>query len=458
MNHTTRTRATRPTTPLVLAMLSAALLGALATPARAISPFGSAAIQVKQVFCDMGAIKGDFSAAQTRYSSSGQCVELESPQKPNDRSRNISEFPRVNESVEIFRASWTAQGSYDPVTKETWERLTMPAPNVDQKTPAGRPYGNYETRMICATDPWLTGIGVNCTGKTVNATGNLGDAEALLRQLNRPATTPNKEAQRLALVDARNRYVSMHSSTTASGKGAKVAFLFAPTIIEPRDGSTHPPQTPLRIRVAAATNAKDSAYELEIQVKANFDWRAMTTVPAAAAEVKSVQGYRGWGAHAPGTGPQMMAIAGAYRVRARATAPSRSEPSDWVEFKIDGKPGVTIPDLARSTTVDKVSAAPESAGIAGAGAALRNNPSRGSARPASPTAAGLASPVELLKNKTDAVLLNPQPLPPKSAAAISLNAPASPLAPAKTRADPVLLNPQPLPPSAFPAQAPSALH
>jgi len=146
-----RARATRH--PHVRAALSALALAAVAPCVHAMTPFGTADSQVKQVFCDMSAIKGQFNETESRYTSSGVCVELDSPQS---NAKGTSEFPDINRSTEVFRAAWTAQGSYNPLTKETWEKLTMPAPNIDQATPVGRPYGNYETRMICATDPWLS--------------------------------------------------------------------------------------------------------------------------------------------------------------------------------------------------------------------------------------------------------------------------------------------------------------
>ena len=432
MNCTSQTRAARAVTFHLLATLCVPLAGVIAQPAFALGSFGAAGPLDKQVFCSIAAIKGSFSGTESRYNASGDCAELQAP--PTTSGKVTSEFVGAQGSTEIFHAVWTAQGSYNPVTKETWEKVTMPAPTIDQKTPVGRPYGNYETRMICATDPWLTGTGVNCTGKTVSATGNLGDTEPLLRQINRPVTTPNKAPQLQALVAAHDRYVNTHSvtSTTATGKGHALAQLFVPTIIEPKAGSTHPPQTPLRIRVAAAQNTKDTAYELEIQVQANFDWRVMSSIPTSAAAAQSASGYQGWGGHVVGTGPQMMAIAGAYRVRARATAPTRSEPSDWVEFKIDGQPGVSIQDAARSTG-EKVGSAPPAFRALNAGTTAGTTELLHAATPYGAAVAPKAANPNLLKLQT------------------------SPLNTAKSKVDAVLLNPQPLPPSALPTRAPSTL-
>lgn len=412
---------------IVFAALAGLTLSALSPPARAMPPFGVADSRVRQVFCDMSAVGGKFSAKDAQYTASGACVGLESPQKGDNANTNTSEFPRVNESKEIFRANWTARGSYNPLTKEVFEKLTMPAPNVDEKTPVGRPYGNYESRMICATDPWLTGTGVSCTGKTVVATGNLGEAEAALRRLNRPVTAPSKAPQLQALNTAHDRYVKAHdvtSTTATTSKSGVLAQMFAPSMVEPRAGSTHPPQTAMRIRVAPAEGAKDTAYELEIQVKANFDWRVLTTIPVNAQAAQSALGYKGWGGHLAGTGPQMTAIVGEYRIRALATSPRRSAPGEWVEFKIDGKPGVGIDELARSK-VDKVGSVPAALkpGIA-ATEASRSTTSRSGAlsagtvqekRPVSPLLVPADSSLSAAKNKANAVSLNPQPLPPAAA-------------------------------------------
>ena len=314
---------------IALAALVALTLVALTSPAHAMPPFGTADSRVRQVFCEISTVSGKFSSKDSQYSASGACVGLESPQKGTESNTNTSEFPRVNESKEIFRATWTSKGSYNALTKEVVEKVTMPAPNIDEKTPVGRPYGNYESRMICATDPWLTGIGVNCTGKTVVATGNLGEAEAALRRLNRPVTTPNKAPLLQALNTSHDRYVKAHdftSTTATTSRSSVIAQMFAPSMLEPRAGSTHPPQTAMRIRVVPAKEAKDTAYELEIQVKANFDWRVLTTIPVNGQAAQSALGYKGWGGHLAGTGPQMTAVVGEYRIRARATAPRRSEP------------------------------------------------------------------------------------------------------------------------------------
>jgi hypothetical protein len=333
--------------------ISAGVVLALAATAPAVraTPFTSADYRVKQVFCDMAAIKGQLASQESRYASNGSCIGLESPKKPDDKSTNTSEFPRLNESTEIFRANWTAQGSYNPLTKETWESVTMPAPATNEKSALGRPYGNYESRMICATDPWLTGLGVNCTGKTVKAAGNLGDAEAMLRQLNRPVTTPTKLAQLQALVASHDRDARLQTPVTKTATPADtraIAIAPKPSIVEPREGGTYPPQTPLRVRIVPAKDAKDTAYRIEIQAKVNFDWRDVITVATPAGVAQSPQGYRGWGGiQASGARGEMTATVGEYRLRARGSAPQPGQPGDWVEFRIDGQPGPQVDVMNR---------------------------------------------------------------------------------------------------------------
>jgi hypothetical protein len=440
MKHTTPARISRANVPLAIAALAAVMLWAIAQSARAITPFGTE-VQVKQIFCDLATVRGTFTFTGATYRASGTCVQLESPQRGG---KGISEFPRVNESKEIFRAAWTAQGSYDPVTKETLETVTMPAPTIDQKTPVGRPYGSYETRMICATDPWLTGLGVKCTGRTVKATGNLGDMETLLGQMNQPLTTPSKQPLLQALNASHERYLSMHT-VTSTARGGAAAAIFAPTIIEPTPGSMHRPQTAMSIRVAAARNAKDTHYILEIQQtstpqnvgQANAEWHKLTDIPVTAAVAQSGLGYRGWGAHVDGTGPQMTASLGTYRVRALATAPRRSEPGEWVEFKIDGQPGVTKDDLARSKP-GATDGARSAFGIGPKAAATEAPRTQVHGTPLGPGSAPVARP---------------------AASQWATQAPA-PLAPAANKANAFSLNPQPPPvnpPTVLPTQAPSAL-
>src|SRR5437867_1231855 len=190
---------------------------------------------------------------------------------------------------------------------------------------------------------------------------------------------------------------------------------FSPRVLEPAPGSVHRPQTVMAIRVAPGKSAKDTAYELESQVKANFDWRVLTNIPVSAAVAQSSAGYKGWGAHADGTGAQMTAVVGVYRVRAKATAPAPSAPGEWVEFKIDGQPGISIQDAARSP-VEKVGgfpAARKAAGVADVTEAPRLNSRSAAAsagmattpRPMSPLSTAVRSPADTSKNKTDAVLL-----------------------------------------------------
>lgn len=437
MNRTSLSSAEQAQFSFAISVSFALALSATAPPARAHGDFTEGDRSVRQVFCDMSAISGQLTSQESRYAGSGSCVRLESPQKPDDKRTKTSEFPRLNESREIFRADWTSQGSYNPVTKETWEKVTMPAPATDQTVAAGRPYGNYETRMICATDPWLTGIGVNCTGKTVNATGNLGDAEAMLRLFNRPVTTPNKPAQLQALVASHDRDAKLQTRVskveTNDNKAAAVAIAPRPNIVEPREGATYPPQTPLRVRIVPAKDAKDTAYRIEIQAKVNFAWVDVITVATAASIAQSPQGYRGWGGiQPPGTRGEMTATVGDYRLRARGTAPQPGQPGDWVEFRIDGKPGPQI------DAMNPAKPAPQDA----AGGAAKSLASRTGGQQGISNAFTNA-PASAVQNKATAVTLNPQPLPPKTAPAALT---ATPLASARNKAASVLPNPQPLPP------------
>jgi hypothetical protein len=442
MNTTFSPRAARAINLFAISAGLVLILGTVAPAANAGSPFSVGESNVAQVLCDLSAIKGQLTTTESRYTGTGTCIELLSPQKTDDKATRTSEFPRVNESTQLFSANWTSQSTYNPVTKETWEKITMPAPATDQKSPVGRPYGNYETRMICATDPWLTGIGVNCTGKTVKATGNLGDAEAMLRMLNRPLTTPSKPAQLQALLAAHDRDARLQTPVTkaaeTNSQASTIAIAPKPTIVEPRDGATYPPQTPLRVRIVPAKDAKDTAYRIEIQAKVNFDWRDVITVATTAGVAQSPQGYRGWGGvQAAGARGEMTATTGAYRMRARATAPQAGQPGDWVEFKIDGQPGKQVDPM------DQAKRAPPDAG----GGAAQSAASLLGGKPSTANALGTA-PAVAVKNPANAASLNPQPLPPKtSPGALTLN--PQTLAP-NSLSGAASLNPQPLPPKTAP--------
>jgi hypothetical protein len=351
------------------ALLLAVVLAALAPRADAVSikPYGTAPT-ARELYCQMTAINGQFKPAESLYSASGDCVGLDSP---IPQGRGVSEFPDTNVAITQYQVSWTAQAGYNPSTQLAWEKIVLAPPPSGQPIPPGRPQGSYEAMMNCSADPWLAGSSASCGAKRMNLPGELGDYGPALRNSNGPVTMPRKPAQLQALNAAHDHYVTTHtfmSTAESASKGSVIATIFAPTVIEPKPGSTHRPQVPMSICVAAAQNAKDTAYDLEIQVRVNFDWRVVTHIPVAAAVAQSRAGYRGWGGLVDGTGPEMTASVGVYRVRATPTAPSRSAPSDWVEFKVEGPTGITILDAARST-VDQpggASTVMKAAGLAGA--------------------------------------------------------------------------------------------
>lgn len=237
-----------------------------------------------------------------------------------------------------------------------------------------------------------------------------------------------------------------------------------PRVLAPSPGSAYRAQTAVTIRVAPGKAAKDASYELEIQRNLGA-WRALVNIPVNAAAAQAGLGYTGWGAPVNGADPQMTASVGSYRVRARATAPSPSVPSEWVEFKIVRGLGDTQDAVARN----KPGAAEGARTALGlpTKAAITQAPraqAHGAPLPAGtvpiarpvppqlnvPTTASLSATA----NKGDAVALNPQPLPPKA------DAMHSPVARAVSKANAVSLNPQPPPPASpvvLPNQAPSAL-
>ncbi len=119
------------------------------------------------------------------------------------------------------------------------------------------------------------------------------------------------------------------------------AVIGAPSIVEPRAGSTHAPQTAMKIRVAPPGGSAVTSYELQFQRRNPAGaWVFVTSVPVGAAAIEGV-GYTGWGGHAPGTPGQMTAVAGEWRVRARAMVPVQAEPGAWIAFAVAGAPGAS---------------------------------------------------------------------------------------------------------------------
>jgi len=135
-----------------------------------------------------------------------------------------------------------------------------------------------------------------------------------------------------------------------------------PTIVEPQKGGAYAPQTPLRIRLAAAKGARDTAYRIEIQREkithspgsSGFDieWSHVATINTDANVAQSAAGLLEWGG--PGR-KDMTATGGIYSVRATAMAPQAGAPTEWVQFKINGPAG-------RDDAMNQAKAMPQGAG------------------------------------------------------------------------------------------------
>ena len=176
--------------------IAAAIASVVSIDAQATSDF-SGQWTARRVHCDMAEIQGDFLAQESRYVSRGMCLELQALQTVPDEHTKSSEFADFTRSEDLFRAERTAQGGYNPSTKQAWEKITLPAPTLDRPAPAGRPYGRFESKMFCSEDPWIAFGSARCTAITSTATGSLGDLERPLRQNSRPFTSFMKLAQRI---------------------------------------------------------------------------------------------------------------------------------------------------------------------------------------------------------------------------------------------------------------------
>ena len=321
--------------------------------AQASTPFRPTDRAAPMVLCDMPEIKGSFSAQDARYASRGTCVAMTGNKGAN--APGYSQFDDYSSGKELFRADWTAEAGYNPTTKEAWERIIVPAPTTDERAPVGRPYGRFESKMICTTDPWLEFGSAKCTGISSTASGNLGELEQSLRKQSQPFTSRKKSLQTQALYDAHEKFVKQRAamfSDSAPQAKAPRRSLTLPEIIEPRAGSTQAPQTPMKIRVAAPKNVNVRSYELQLESRQpNGSWKTLTNLRVSAAEVGGPLGYIGWGWHKPGTGPQMTAAAGTYRIRARTMDPDQGEAGEWREFAVAGEPGRQPDELRKSDMV-----------------------------------------------------------------------------------------------------------
>lgn len=183
-----------------------------------------------QVFCDMPTLTGEFHRDKSTYRSSGTCVELMAKQPQPDGARNRSEFPQFNDSTEFWRAGWTAQGGYDPVTKEAWEAITLLPSPKEERSPH-RPVGRFVARMVCVADPWLHSS-AGCLNISTEASGNLLPLEAFLRSGKRPMTSTQKESMRNRLIEQHARVMrqlDLRPTTATARTGPAIEALTADT-------------------------------------------------------------------------------------------------------------------------------------------------------------------------------------------------------------------------------------
>ncbi len=399
---------THPMQRALCSALMAALLCTLAGNAAAFAPFKPAPVPERTVFCDMAEIKGQFSQTDARYTAKGTCVQLATIVGEPREGRNY--FPDYNNAKELFRVTWTAEVGYDRASKEAWETITVPPPRIDEPGVGARPYGRVIARRTCNIDPWLAQGSVRCTDATLELAGNLGEAAQRLNATGGPFTRVSKALQYQALLDSHELYQKRYGQavTPNSKPGRVTQKLFAlPEIILPPAGSTQPPQTPMRIRVAApkGDHAKVQSYQLQLENKqAGGDWVVATNIPVSAAEVEGPLGYNGWGWHQPGTGPAMTAAPGVWRIRAQATAPIQGEPGAWREFTVAGDIGKAPDEFQVNKT--KLSNA-KSRDLVGGGAAglastsaLANGRSTAPGKGLAPASASVLTPVQAARAST----------------------------------------------------------
>ncbi len=216
-----------------------------AEPARATVSFSTDGATTRQIFCDMPVLKGEFHRVSQTYTASGVCVEQEAVQAPSDGAKNRSEFNQYNKSKEVWRARWSAEGSYDPTTKVATETITLPPPTIDEYAPASRPYGRFVSKMVCATDPWLE-TAASCTGSVVTSTGSLGSLDKSLRLAKRPFTSTEKEPMRNALIAQQAlalKRLEVHPETAAAQTGRAGEAFNSGKSFSTRSGSTEPTPT-----------------------------------------------------------------------------------------------------------------------------------------------------------------------------------------------------------------------
>jgi hypothetical protein len=186
----------------------------LAGQANAAGSFPSSTVQgqgpadPEALFCDLQAIASDLAPDSVRYRADGQCKFVRGKRGVNYAPANASTFDDYNKATELYRFSWTAWGTYSPVTKITVEEITAPPPRVDQATPANRPYGRYRLEMICERDPWLDSTAsTRCTQPRVFPAGNLPpEVQAALKFTGKPFTAQMKTEQLLALRAAQQQF------------------------------------------------------------------------------------------------------------------------------------------------------------------------------------------------------------------------------------------------------------
>ena len=263
-----------------IAMAAAAIASVLAClplDAGAGSHF-TTALSTEQVICAVAAIKGEFAVERSRYVSNGSCAQMFVNYNPDSGE---SKFAGTSDSRVEFQVAWSAEVATQPGHQGDLGNHHAAATAHRRTRGAGAPLRGVLLQDGLRHGSLAAGPRHRLRGDQRECSGALGDAEKVLRELKHPFTVPTKPAQQQALNAAHDRFEQLHVAmlpkATASAAEA-VRTITLPEILEPRPGSTHPPQTPLKIRVAAPRDVKVQTYLLEIETeRRNGNWHLQTT-------------------------------------------------------------------------------------------------------------------------------------------------------------------------------------
>jgi hypothetical protein len=240
----------------------------------------------------------------------------------------------------VSTIDWTAEGTYQPLQKNTWEDIAIRQVYLDR--PGFVSQGTLSGWVTCAKDPWREPDGLACGSPGFKTAGAIEPAVArfygkalrvpLTSNLSAPQRASLKGQYQAAVQKAQQINVVASSSVEKQSSNAFAFQPAVPSVTSPAANQVFFEKVPIPIKLTSPRALNATGYLVNLETKdANGAWRTHATIPVGVAQAQSATGYTGFGAGAP---PAFLALPGKWRLNAQISSPKASGPSAWVEFSV----------------------------------------------------------------------------------------------------------------------------